>query len=143
MSAGKPGAAATGRRRVGDAGPIAVAQANQALAGIFAALGDPTRLKLVAVLCAEGALSIAQLTANTNITRQAVTKHLQVMAAAGVVRDTKAGRERLWQLDPARIEEAKRTLEVIGRQWEVALGKLKVFAEATKRQDADVAPVKL
>lgn len=107
----------------------AVAQSSEALASVFAALGDPTRLKLVAVLCAGGALSIAQLTANTDITRQAVTKHLHVLADAGVVRDTKAGRERLWQLDPAQIEAAKRTLEVIGRQWEVALGKVKAFVE--------------
>jgi DNA-binding transcriptional ArsR family regulator len=108
----------------------AVVQSSQTLAGVFAALGDPTRLKLVAVLCAGGALSIAQLTANTHITRQAVTKHLQVLAGAGIVRDMKAGRERLWQLDPAQIEEAKRTLEIIGRQWEVALARLKAFAEA-------------
>ena len=115
----------------GGQGPTSIVHSSQALASVFAALGDPTRLRLVAVLCAGGAFSIAQLTANTDITRQAVTKHLQVMAAAGVVRDTRSGRERLWQLDPARIEEAKRTLEVIGRQWEVALGKLKAFAEAT------------
>jgi DNA-binding transcriptional ArsR family regulator len=111
--------------------PRASAPSSQALARVFAALGDPTRLKLVAVLCAGGALSISQLTANTNISRQAVTKHLQVLSDAGVARDTKAGRERLWRLEPARIEEAKQTLEVIGRQWEVALGKLKAFAEAT------------
>jgi hypothetical protein len=46
------------------------------------------------------------------------------------VRDVKLGRERLWQLDPAQIEEAKRTLEAIGRQWETALSKLKSFAES-------------
>ena len=40
------------------------------------------------------------------------------------------GRERLWQLEPGRIEEAKRTLELIGREWEVALAKLKTFAES-------------
>jgi DNA-binding transcriptional ArsR family regulator len=83
------------------------------------------------VLCAGGALSSSQLTANTNISRQAVTKHLQVLSDAGVTRDMKAGRERLWQLEPARIEEARRTLEVIGQQWELALGKLKAFAETT------------
>ena len=71
-----------------------------------------------------GALSIAQLTANTDMTRQGVTKHLQVLAEAGVVRDTKIGRERLWQLDPRQIQEARRTLEEIGRQWDIALGKL-------------------
>jgi DNA-binding transcriptional ArsR family regulator len=116
-----------GRR---DAGPPGFAASSEALATVFAALGDPTRLKLVAVLCAGGAFSIAQLTANTDISRQGVTKHLQVLADAGVVRDVKLGRERLWQLDPVQIEEAKRTLEVIGRQWEVALGKLKAFAES-------------
>ena len=131
MSPAEPNAGATGRRNAGGRGPIAIARASQSLANVFAALGDPTRLQLIAILCAGGAFSIAQLTANTDITRQAVTKHLQVMAAAGVVRDTKTGRERLWQLDPARIAEAKRTLEIIGRQWEVALGKLKAFAEAT------------
>lgn len=103
---------------------------DETLAGVFAALGDLTRLKLVAVLCAGGAFSIAQLTANTDISRQGVTKHLQVLADAGVVRDVKLGRERLWQLEPGAIEEAKRTLEVIGKQWEVALAKIKAFAES-------------
>jgi DNA-binding transcriptional ArsR family regulator len=112
-----------------DAGLPAIVRSSEALAGVFAALGDPTRLKLVAVLCAGGAFSIAQLTANTDISRQGVTKHLQVLADAGVVSDVKWGRERRWQLEPGQIEEAKRTLEVIGKEWEVALGKLKAFAE--------------
>jgi DNA-binding transcriptional ArsR family regulator len=128
MSARKAHAPAAGQRA---AGLPAMARASDGLASVFAALGDPTRLQLVAVLCAGGMFSIAQLTANTDISRQAVTKHLQVLAAAGLVHDTKSGRERLWQLDPAQIEEAKRTLEVIGKQWEIALSKLKTFAEAT------------
>jgi DNA-binding transcriptional ArsR family regulator len=114
----------------GAAGLPAIIESSDTLAHIFAALGDPTRLKLVAVLCAGGAFSIAQLTANTDISRQGVTKHLQVLAQAGVVRDIKLGRERHWQLEPAQIEEARRTLEVIGREWEVALGRLKAFAES-------------
>lgn len=113
-----------------DAGLPAIVQSSETLANVFAALGDPTRLKLVAVLCASGALSIAQLTANTEISRQGVTKHLHVLADAGVVRNVKSGRERLWQLELGQIEEAKRTLERIGREWEVALGKLKRFAES-------------
>lgn len=117
---------AAGRRHAGLPG---FARSGASLADVFAALGDPTRLRLVAVLCAGGAFSIAQLTANTDISRQGVTKHLQVLAEAGVVRDVRIGRERLWQLDPAQIEEAKRTLEMIGRQWETALGNLKAFAE--------------
>jgi len=127
MSPRKAAAAAAGERAA--ALPV-LTRSSAALANVFAALGDPTRLRLVVVLCAGGAFSIAQLTANTDISRQAVTKHLRVLADAGVVRDMKAGRERLWQLDPAQIDEAKRTLDIIGRQWEVALGRLKAFAEA-------------
>ncbi|MDD2768550.1 MAG: metalloregulator ArsR/SmtB family transcription factor [Methylococcus sp.] len=113
-----------------DASLPAIVQSSETLANVFAALGDPTRLKLVAALCAGGALSIAQLTSNTEISRQGVTKHLHVLADAGVVRNVKSGRERLWQLELRQIEEAKRTLEMIGREWEVALGKLKSFAES-------------
>lgn len=107
----------------------AAVASNQTLAHVFAALGDPTRLKLVAVLCAGGAFSIAHLTQTTEISRQGVTKHLNVLAEAGVVRDVKMGRERLWQLEPARIDEAKRTLESIGREWEQALARIKSFVE--------------
>jgi DNA-binding transcriptional ArsR family regulator len=124
---------ATDRGREGRraAGIPALVRSSEALAGVFAALGDPTRLKLVAVLCAGGAFSIAQLTANTDISRQGVTKHLQVLAEAGVVRDLKQGRERLWQLEPGQIEEARRTLEIIGREWEAALARLKAFVETS------------
>ena len=112
-----------------DPGLPAVVQSSEALANVFAALGDPTRLKLVALLCAGGAFSIAHLTTSTDISRQGVTKHLNVLAEAGVVRDVKVGRERLWQLEPARIDEARRNLESIGREWERALGRLKSFVE--------------
>lgn len=98
-------------------------------APIFAALGDETRLRLVAVLCAGGAMSIAQLTSGTDITRQAVTKHLQVLSDAGLVRDVKLGRERLWEFEPTRLEEARRSLDVIARQWDHALMKLKATVE--------------
>src|SRR5258706_8722187 len=73
-------------------------------APIFAALGDETRLRLVAVLCAGGAGSIAQLTAGTDISRQAVTKHLHVLAEAGLFRDGKGGPGRPWGVGPAQLE---------------------------------------
>ena len=113
-----------------DPGVQRIVQRSEALSGIFAALGDPTRLRLVALLCAGGAFSIAHLTASTDISRQGVTKHLRVLADAGVVRDLKRGRERLWQLEPARIDDARRALEVIGRQWDEALDRLKAFVES-------------
>jgi DNA-binding transcriptional ArsR family regulator len=101
----------------------------RACAPVFAALGDETRLYLIAVLCSKGAMSIAQLTAGTAITRQAVTKHLQVLAHTGLVRDVKLGRERLWEFEPVQLEEARRSLEIIAQQWDCALVKLKSAVE--------------
>ena len=98
-------------------------------APLFDALGDSTRLRLVAALCAGGALSIAQLTAGTAITRQAITKHLEVLAAAGLVHDIRRGRERLWELQPSRIDEARRALDAIAAQWDQALARLKALVE--------------
>ena len=98
-------------------------------APIFAALGDETRLRLIAVLCAGGAVSIAQLTSGTEITRQAVTKHLHVLADAGLVRDIKVGRERRWEFEPTQLEQALRSLDVIARQWDQPLEKLKMAVE--------------
>ena len=99
------------------------------LPAVFFALGDKTRLQLIAVLCAGGGYSIAQLTASTDVTRQAVTRHLQMLAEAGLVKDLKMGRERLWQFEPAALEEARLSLETIGRQWDNALGRLKASIE--------------
>lgn len=93
-------------------------------ATIFAALGDEMRLRLIALLCMGGALSITQLTMGTDVTRQAITKHLEVLAAAGLVRDVKVGRERLWEFEPSQLVEARRSLESIARQWDQALAKL-------------------
>ena len=101
----------------------------QQSAPVFAALGDATRLRLLAALCAGGALSIAQLTTGTAITRQAVTKHLQVLAAAGLVRDSRQGRERRWELEPSRLAEARRALDAIAAQRDQALARLKHLVE--------------
>jgi DNA-binding transcriptional ArsR family regulator len=98
-------------------------------APIFAALGDETRLRLIAALCAGGVMSITQLTSGTDITRQAVTKHLHVLADAGLVHDIKVGRERLWEFEPTELEEARRSLSVIAQQWDHALNKLKTAME--------------
>lgn len=98
-------------------------------APIFAALGDATRLHIVAVLCAGGAMSIAQVTSGTNITRQAIAKHLRVLADAGLVRDVKVGRERLWECERAQLEKARRSLQLIEQQWDDALMRLKVAVE--------------
>ncbi|HSZ08276.1 MAG TPA: metalloregulator ArsR/SmtB family transcription factor [Steroidobacteraceae bacterium] len=102
----------------------------QGHAPIFAALGDEMRLRLIAALCMGGAMSITQLTSGTDVSRQAITKHLAVLGAAGLVRDVKVGRERLWEFEPTQLDEARRSLELIGRQWEHALAKLKFAVES-------------
>ena len=102
-------------------------------APIFAALGDEMRLRLVSRLCAGGPLSIVQLTGGSGVTRQAVTKHLHVLAEAGLVRDSREGRERRWELDPSRLDEARHALDVISRQWDDTLGRLKEFLERSAR----------
>ena len=96
---------------------------------MFAALGDSTRLKLVARLCADGPLSIAKLSEGTAVTRQAITKHLQALADAGLVKDEWQGRERIWELEPRRLQLARRTLDEIAEQWDGVLGRLKAFVE--------------
>ena len=98
-------------------------------ARVFAALGDETRLRLVSRLCDGGPTSIARLTAGSKVTRQAITKHLRVMEDAGLVRASRRGRESVWELEPSRLEDARRYLDVISTEWDAALGRLKAFVE--------------
>jgi DNA-binding transcriptional ArsR family regulator len=98
-------------------------------ATLFAALGDETRLRLVSRLCDEGPQSITRLTIGTDVTRQAITKHLRLMQGAGLVQESRRGRESVWQLEPRRLEDARRHLQDISRQWDEALARLKTFVE--------------
>jgi DNA-binding transcriptional ArsR family regulator len=99
-------------------------------APVFAALGDEVRLRLVARLGTDGPLSIARLTADTELTRQGITKHLHVLAHAGLARSVRRGRERLWQLDRRPLDEAQVYLADLSRQWDEALARLKATVEA-------------
>jgi DNA-binding transcriptional ArsR family regulator len=110
---------------------VARARGSTALAAapVFAALGDATRLRLVSRMCTGGPQSIADLTHGAGVTRQAVTKHLLVLAKAGLVRDARHGRERRWTLEPARLEEARRALDVISQQWDRTLERLRDLVE--------------
>lgn len=105
-----------------------------ATAPVFAALGDETRLRLVTRLSAEGPLSIARLTAGGSVTRQAVTKHLVVLAQAGVAHSMQLGRERIWELESAPLLTAREYLNNISAQWDEALARLKQFVEPGERR---------
>jgi DNA-binding transcriptional ArsR family regulator len=98
-------------------------------APVFAALGDETRLALVTRLGATGPLSIARLTDETKVTRQAITKHLEVLARAGLVRGERQGRERLWVVESQKLEDARRYLDQISKQWDDALQRLAAFVD--------------
>jgi DNA-binding MarR family transcriptional regulator len=74
-------------------------------------------------------MSIARLAAGSKITRQAITKHLRVMEEAGLVRGSRHGRESVWQLKQGGLEEARRYLDLISKQWDNALGRLRKFVE--------------
>jgi DNA-binding transcriptional ArsR family regulator len=108
-----------------------------AFATTFAALGDETRLRIVERLGGrlgwrpggDGAMSITKLTAEFNVSRQAITKHLHVMESAGLLRNTRRGRESVWQLRQQRFEEARHYLDLISKQWDDALGRLRSFVE--------------
>ena len=98
-------------------------------APVFAALGDPTRLALVGRLSDGRARSLSELSAGSRISRQAVAKHLRVLAGTGIVGSVRAGRETRFALDPARLAAARDYLDTVGRQWEAALGRLKAHIE--------------
>ena len=98
-------------------------------APLFAALGDMTRLRVVARLSASGPLSITRLSDGAKVTRQAITKHLHALSEAGLVRGRRHGRERIWELQPERLEVAHRSLDQISAQWDAAIGRLKAFVE--------------
>lgn len=99
-------------------------------APVFAALGDATRLTLLVRLGSSGPQSIARLAAGSAVTRQAVTKHLHVLDEAGLVHGARRGRERIWQVDTARVSEAGRFLDAISRRWDERLDRLTKFVEA-------------
>ncbi len=101
----------------------------KARARVFAALGDKTRLALVAKLCGGEPCSITQLSEESKLTRQAVTKHLGVLERAGIVRSSHTGRERLFEFDPEPLEEIRVYLDSVSKQWDRTLARLKSFLE--------------
>jgi DNA-binding transcriptional ArsR family regulator len=106
-----------------------LAAATRTGAPIFAALGDETRLRIVARLSSGGPMSIVRLTEGETMTRQAITKHLSVLAGAGLVRDIRRGRERLWELEPAPLDVARRYLDLVSKRWDDALARLASMVE--------------
>lgn len=98
-------------------------------ASLFAALGDETRFRLLMRLSTGGPGSIARLSEKSEVSRQAITKHLEVLYTVGLVKSTRMGRERIWELEPKRLAQAHHHLDLISREWDEALDRLKKFVE--------------
>jgi DNA-binding transcriptional ArsR family regulator len=122
--------------------PSGVGAGREGHALVFAALGDRTRLALVKRLSDGGRYSISQLSSHlssplsdgppggaSKLTRQAITKHLRVLERAKILHGVRAGRERLFELDPKPIDELREYLNLVSEQWDRALGRLKTFVE--------------
>ena len=99
------------------------------VAHICAALGDETRLRLIARLCREGPLSISRLTDRAAVSRQAITKHLHALEQAGLARVSREGRESVWELRPRSLARVQYYLDQISRDWDAALARLRTFVE--------------
>jgi DNA-binding transcriptional ArsR family regulator len=96
---------------------------------VFAALGDTTRLFLIAKLCGGQPCSISQLTQGSRLTRQAITKHLRVLETVGIVHSVRRGRKSLFEFDPQPTEKIKQYLDFVSEQWDQTLSRLKSFVE--------------
>jgi len=103
------------------------------VAPVFAALGDETRLRLVARLSGEGPQSISRLARGAKVTRQAITKHLRALEGAGLARSSRAGRERIWELRSKRLTDAEHYLEMISAQWDAAISRLRELVESEEK----------
>ncbi len=98
-------------------------------AEVFAALGDPNRLRILDHLTRSPASATA-LVEDLEITRQAVAKHLRVLEGAGLVEGARTGREVRFELRPAQVERAARWLDDVAVGWERRLAAVKRAAES-------------
>jgi DNA-binding transcriptional ArsR family regulator len=103
--------------------------ATLAAAPLFDALGDPNRLRIVVRLCESGPSSTSQVTEAVSVTRQAATKHLELLQAAGLVASSRRGRERIWTLQTRPLIDAGDYLTQLSRRWDAAIDRLRAYVE--------------
>ena len=103
--------------------------ATLAAAPLFDALGDPNRLRIVVRLCDSGPSSTSQVTESVSVTRQAATKHLELLQAAGLVASSRRGRERIWTLQTRPLIDAGDYLTQLSRRWDAAIDRLRAYVE--------------
>ena len=99
------------------------------LFGVFQALGDPNRLRIIVRLCDGGPSSTTQITQSIPVSRQAVTKHLLAMEAVGLVDSHRRGRERIWVVRTEPLGDASEYLTQLSDRWDRAIERLRAFVE--------------
>lgn len=105
--------------------------------GLWSAIGDPTRRRMIDLLLAEGSDTATSLSQQLPITRQAVSKHLAVLDRVGLVHTRPVGRERHYQVDEAQLARAVAQLREVGSTWDSRLRRIKEIAEAIERNRND------
>ena len=98
--------------------------------GLWSAIGDPTRRRMLDLLLASGTGTATSLSEQLPVTRQAVAKHLGVLDRVGLVHSTPAGREKHYRVDAAQLRRAVAQLNAVGNTWDARLRRIKQIAEA-------------
>ena len=100
---------------------------------VFAALADPTRRQVIRALSQRGPLTATGLAAGLTVTRQAVAKHLEALAAAGLVTATRSGREKMYQISPRPLTDAVSWMADLGARWDTRLAALRDHVASASR----------
>jgi DNA-binding transcriptional ArsR family regulator len=92
---------------------------------VFSALSDPSRRRLLETLAGRDSASLTQLAEQLPVSRQAVSKHLAALGAAGLVSSSRAGRETRYRLTPGALADAVSWIERVGKGWDERLARLR------------------
>ena len=101
---------------------------------IFSALADATRRQVIRALSEQGPATATGLASALPVTRQAVTKHLSVLAEAGLVTATRRGREKLYRISPGPLTGAVSWMADLGGRWDERLAALREHIASSKRR---------
>lgn len=106
---------------------------------VFAALADPTRRLVIEKLTDEGAKTATQLASELplKITRQGVTKHLAILAEAGLVRVHQRGRDKFYYLNPDPLAAATTWVSAIAARWDERLATLSDLLESDDEREGE------
>jgi DNA-binding transcriptional ArsR family regulator len=106
---------------------------------LWSAIGDPSRRQVLDLLVSQGQASASGLAGQVPFSRQAVAKHLAVLERAGLVSRRQQGREVVYQVHAARLDQAARAMAELAAQWDRRLDAIKRLAETAYAAQAEAA----